>query len=241
MKIEFSFKVSLGILILVLLLSIASLVVFSSKYSQNAAETRLLISQYAQLQLQNSELEKYGEWTLNYFRIKKTLDAISAEKISAKTRNILTEQLWQISKTYDIDPILILAIVLQESRGNPNTRGRYQSGAESGAYGLMQLKVETAQTLAKKFAFSVESSEDLMKPEVNVVLGTAYLMRLIGHYQDVRHAVIAYNLGQGKVDRLLAEGRELPSKYYEGVMSKYRTLEKGIENLLLEQPKDSKD
>lgn len=235
MKIEFSFKVSIGIFFLVVLLCFGSLLVFQKKYVENADEIKELSLKHSELLLKKQELEKYGHRTLEYFRISKTLDKISGKKIPDATRKALAERLMKLSQTYDIDPLLVLAIVLQESRGNPNTRGRYQSGAESGAYGLMQLKIETAQTLGRIFGIRVETSEDLMKPEVNMVLGIAYLMRLIGHYEDVRHAVIAYNLGQGKVDRLLAEGRKLPTKYYEGVMSKYRALEADLDKVFLEK------
>lgn len=235
MKIEFSFKVSIGIFFLVVLLCCGSLFFFQQKYVENALEIKVLSQKHLELQHQKQELEKYGDKTLEYFRITKTLDKISGKKISEKTRIALAERLMKLSQTYNIDPLLILAIVLQESRGNPNIRGRYQSGAESGAYGLMQLKIETAQSLGKIFGIRIETSEDLMKPEVNMVLGTAYLMRLIGHYGDVRNAVIAYNLGQGKVDRLLAEGRKLPTKYYEGVFSKYRALESELDKVFLDK------
>lgn len=171
------------------------------------------------------ELEKYGAWTLDYFKIDKALEKMAAGKIPEQTQQKLTEKIWQISLLYDIDPLLILAIVSQESRGNPTVRGRYRSGAESGAYGLMQIKVETARSIGQKFDIEIQSAEDLLRPEINIVLGTAFLMRLIGRYNgDVKSALIAYNVGPGKVDRLLASGKELPLKYYEGVISKYRTL-----------------
>jgi len=229
-KIEWSIKLSLGVFALVVLLCFGSLFFFYVKYSDKSSEILELTHKRAVLLQQKQEYEKYGRVTLEYFRISKTLDKISGKKIPEKTQIALTERLLKLSRSYDIDPLLILAIVLQESRGNPNTKGRYQSGAESGAYGLMQLKIETAQTLGRMFGIRIETADDLMKPEINMVLGTAYLMRLIGHYEDVRNAVIAYNLGQGKVDRLLAEGRKLPTKYFEGVMSKYRALEQDLDN-----------
>ncbi len=176
------------------------------------------------LSQKNAELEKYGRWTLNYVRIEKSLEKIVSNKIGEITQKKLTERLWQISETYGIDPLLILAVVNQESRGNPEVRGRYRSGAESGAYGLMQLKLETAATLGKKLGIYHLTEEDLFRPEINLVLGTAYLARLIGRYGNVKHALIAYNVGPGRVDRLLANGQNLPMSYYEGVYSKYRAL-----------------
>ena len=146
------------------------------------------------------------------------------EKLSEDARRRLTEQLWQISHAYSIDPLMVLAVVAQESHGNPNARGRMQSGAFSGALGLMQIKLETAQKMAWRFGLRVNSEEDLFKPEVNVTVGTAYLIRLIGKYGNWKEALVAYNLGHSAVDKLLERGRPLPMRYYERVISKYKML-----------------
>jgi soluble lytic murein transglycosylase-like protein len=119
---------------------------------------------------------------------------------------------------------MILAVVAQESHGNPNARGRLQSGAFSGALGLMQIKLETAQKMAARFGMRIESTEDLLKPEVNVTVGTAYLIRLIGKYGNWKEALIAYNIGHSAVDRMLEQGQPLPTGYYEKVLAKYRNL-----------------
>ena len=185
------------------------------------------------LKLEDENLQKYGLWTLDYFRIEKTLQKLSANKISTYTRTKLTETIWQISLKYNMDPLLILALVSQESRGNPNVRGRYKSGKESGAYGLMQIKLETAQTLCKKFGIRIETEEDLFKPENNIVLGTAYFVRLVGRYENIKHALIAYNLGHAHLDRLLASGKKIPTKYYDGVISKYFALTSSLNFLNL--------
>ena len=225
MKNKKALKVPLLLALLLFGVGVMGFVYFGYHYYQNTKKLEILNTEIEGLIAKNQELEKYGEWTLDYFKIDKALTKMAEDKISKETRIKLTEKIWQISGLYDIDPLLILAIVSQESRGNPTIRGRYQSGAESGAYGLMQLKMETAASLGKKFGIILESEEDLMRPEVNVVLGTAYLMRLIGRYQgNVKAALIAYNIGHGKVDRLLASGKDLPTKYYEGIISRYRTL-----------------
>ena len=70
----------------------------------------------------------------------------------------------------------------------------------------------------------MESEEDLFKPEVNVTVGTAYLIRLIGKYGSWKEALVAYNLGHSAVDRMLERGQPLPLRYYERVISKYQVL-----------------
>jgi soluble lytic murein transglycosylase-like protein len=99
-----------------------------------------------------------------------------------------------------------------------------QSGAYSGALGLMQIKLETAKKMGARFGLSIETEEDLLKPEINVTVGTAYLIRLISKYGNWKDALIAYNLGHSAVDRMLESGRPLTTRYYEHVISKYRNL-----------------
>ncbi len=176
------------------------------------------------LSLDVEQLGVIGNWTLEYVKIDKAVDFLSEKKLSKDARRRLTEQLWQISHTYSIDPLMILAVVAQESHGNPNARGRMQSGAYSGALGLMQIKLETAKKMAWRFGLRVESEEDLFKPEVNVTVGTAYLIRLIGKYGSWKEALVAYNLGHSAVDRMLERGQPLPLRYYERVISKYQVL-----------------
>ncbi len=169
-------------------------------------------------------LDTWGRWTMEYVKIDKALAYLSKDRLTEETRRELTEQIWQISHSYSTDPLMILAVVAQESHGNPNARGRLQSGAFSGALGLMQIKLETAQKMAARFGMRIESTEDLLKPEVNVTVGTAYLIRLIGKYGNWKEALIAYNIGHSAVDRMLELNQPLPTGYYEKVLAKYRNL-----------------
>ena len=167
------------------------------------------------------QLDTWGKWTLEYVKIDRGIDYLSKNRLTGETKRQLTEQIWQISRSYSLDPLLILAVVAQESHGNPNARGRTRSGKESGAMGLMQIKLETARKMAYHFGLSVETQEDLLKPEINVAVGTAYLIRLIGKYGSWKEALIAYNLGHTSVDKMLQNGIPLPTRYYERVISKY--------------------
>ena len=150
----------------------------------------------------------------------------------------LSEEIWMISRNYGFDPLLIPSIVVQESKGNPNAKGRFRSGAESGAYGLMQLKVPTAQAIGKRFGISVESAEDLMRPEVSIIVGSAYLMRLVGRYGNLKKAIIAYNIGQGGVDAKIRSREAIPTFYYEEVLAKYRKLKRLVSERLGEGAQD---
>jgi len=222
--VKISLRLSSGVLfffyasaLILWLVFIAIWVVYQKKWDT-------LLTQEQTLREEILELEEYGKWTLDYVKIEKGLTFLSKNKINEQSRVELTEQIWKISRTYNIDPLLILSIVAQESHGNPKARGRMRSGAESGAFGLMQIKLETAKSIGRRFGYKIESPEDLMAPDVNVVIGTAYLMRLIGKYQNLKHAIIAYNIGPGLLDSHLKKNHPLPTRYYERVISKYWNL-----------------
>lgn len=219
-----SLRLSAPLAVVAFGLIIVVLFCFVLYWGVQRSELEELSRQEMALRSEIEQLEIIGNWTLEYVKIDKAVDFLSEKKLSEEARRRLTEQLWQISHTYSIDPLMILAVVAQESHGNPNARGRMQSGAFSGALGLMQIKLETAQKMAWRFGLRVNSEEDLLKPEVNVTVGTAYLIRLIGKYGNWKEALVAYNLGHSAVDRLLERGQPLPMRYYERVISKYKRL-----------------
>lgn len=91
---------------------------------------------------------------------------------------------------HGLDPALVEAVVRAESRFNPRAVSR------SGAYGLMQLTVPTAEELAGRRLYG----QDLFDPELNLDLGCLYLKRLLrGYSGDLRLALMAYNAGPGRV------------------------------------------
>lgn len=100
----------------------------------------------------------------------------------------------EYAKKHALPPALVFAIVRQESL--------FQSEANSGAgaLGLMQLMPRTAMITAKQEHLSI-SNQDLVKPKVNVLLGTAYLHQLVKQYQHPILACAAYNAGGRAVNR----------------------------------------
>ena len=213
--------VSSGIILAVLFAVLSAFVGF---WGYRTVEARRLSIREAHLREDIAEWEKYRAWTFDYCEIYLALDIVSKKQLSESQKAKLADEIWMISRNYGFDPLLIPSIVFQESRGNPYAKGRFRSGAESGAYGLMQLKIPTAQTIGKRFGLKVERAEDLMRPEVSIVVGSAYLMRLVGRYGNLKKAIVAYNMGQGSVDAKIRECSPIPSFYYEEVLSKYRKL-----------------
>ncbi len=93
------------------------------------------------------------------------------------------------SEKYDVDPYLVLAVIKVESNFQP------KAVSGMGAVGLMQLMPSTAKYVAKKFDFKFKGRNSLYNPSTNVRLGIAYLSLLDRRYNNMEHALWAYNYG----------------------------------------------
>jgi len=154
-------------------------------------------------------------------RLVRILDTISGQRITSEARYRLADLIYQNSTQYGYSPELLLAVMAVESGFNPQALGRYQSGSLSGAIGIMQLKYETAAYMANTLGMGKIEREDLLDPEINMVLGTAFLMTLITQFKSFKHGILAYNLGPGKVRSALANNEPLPMRYYQKVLRQY--------------------
>lgn len=111
---------------------------------------------------------------------------------------------------FNLDPALIAAIISKESSGDYSARGAI------GEYGLMQIRLTTAQMLGY-----TGSPDLLLNPTVNVRYGAEYLdwqkKRYMGEYDPISWAVAAYNAGTPEV----GYGRFRNQEYVDDVI-RYR-------------------
>ena len=112
---------------------------------------------------------------------------------------VYTDIVNRISADYNIDPLVILSVMREESRFNRKAISR------SGALGLMQLMPFTEQRMAKSLGYETESLSDdeIMRHDLNITLGSYYLGQLISEFGSVPMAVAAYNAGESAVRRWL--------------------------------------
>ncbi len=103
-------------------------------------------------------------------------------------------QVSRAAATQQVDPLLLLALMRQESVFDPTAR------SPADARGLMQLLPSTAARVAA--ARGEPTPSDLTNPDVNIALGAAYLGSLLRDYGgDPRKALAAYNGGEPAVAR----------------------------------------
>ena len=104
-----------------------------------------------------------------------------------RTMRLWSYFIYHQSKKYEIDESLVKAVIYTESYFNPNAT------SHKGASGLMQLMPATAE----KYGV-----DDLYNPRQNIVAGIKHLKYLLTLYpKNLKHAIAAYNAGEGAVDK----------------------------------------
>lgn len=102
-------------------------------------------------------------------------------------RKNLLDMIHKTAKKHGLDPLLVQAVVEQESGYHAN------AVSPKGAQGLMQIMPETGQDLGLKAPF---------EPQANIDAGCRYLKSMLGRFGgEVRLALAAYNAGPGAVSR----------------------------------------
>ncbi|WP_193075429.1 transglycosylase SLT domain-containing protein [Pseudomonas sp. FME51] len=100
----------------------------------------------------------------------------------------------------------VYAITRQESGFMTDAR------SHAGALGLMQLMPATARETARRFDIPLGNTHDVLLPERNIALGTAYLSQLYSQFHGNRVlASAAYNAGPGRVRQWTRDMPALPS------------------------------
>ena len=101
----------------------------------------------------------------------------------------------------DLPPELVAAIIFAESSG------RVDAHSKADAYGLMQLRLPTAQEQARKLRLPEPTPTDLLtNPQLNIRLGAHYFRWVLDHEDDdVERSLVAYNAGRTRLKQWIAE------------------------------------
>jgi hypothetical protein len=131
---------------------------------------------------------------------------------SARDKRALEALVVRTSKRYGVERALVSAIIAAESAFDPH------AVSHAGAIGLMQVMPATAAE------YGVTDARHLFDPAVNVRTGVRHLKRLLDKYNnDYGRAIMAYNAGEGVVDRTNSNVTYLETlNYTEAVIRNYR-------------------
>ncbi len=105
-------------------------------------------------------------------------------------------ELRQQAATAGVDPIVVAALIRQESNWEAAARSRV------GALGLMQVMPATGAELARALGIKRWSADRLLDPATNIRLGTHYLASTLRRFDgNLPRALAAYNAGASRVSR----------------------------------------
>jgi tetratricopeptide (TPR) repeat protein len=108
----------------------------------------------------------------------------------------------RIAHHLGVDPLLMLALVREESHFDPN------AGSWAGALGLAQLMPATASTVGSALGARIRR-DHLFRPKINLLLGATYLREVLDEFGDFHLALAAYNAGPHRVRRWKRELGEI--------------------------------
>lgn len=156
--------------------------------------------------------------TANYYSELFQRSTDDMDSISPDTFRILfpwpyRQTVERYSRERGVDPMLVLAIMKQESHFKPLARSTVF------ARGLMQLIPTTALQLASSLGLADFNVEQLYFPEVNVNLGTKYLQEMIPKFgPSIEVLAAAYNGGEANTRQWLsAASSDEPIEFFSNI------------------------
>jgi soluble lytic murein transglycosylase-like protein len=146
------------------------------------------------------------------------VDARSKNSDDSFDPSELSRHIVRLSQEYDIDPLLVLAIIKVESGFKPRARSCV------GAIGLMQVMPIVLREAGSDV--KVLSRDELYDPYKNVLLGIHYFTSLKDKYgNNLQNALAAYNLGPSTLDLLLTHQDFIPTSYARKVLRCYQVFQ----------------
>ena len=153
--------------------------------------------------------------------------------VRAHRPDVAEAEAWRVSEVIleeslkrDFDPILVLAVIKVESRF------QYTAVSPMGARGIMQIMPDTGKFLTetrgrelglRPAGFRPESLDD---PLLNIRLGVSYLHELKKQFQNLSHALTAYNVGPAEIHNRIENKLEFSNEYSTLVLNAYQRYKK---------------
>lgn len=150
----------------------------------------------ASRRLQAAHLAAQWGWHVQAVGLLAGLDALDILELSYPPA--YEEAIFAHARRAGVPPELVYGVMRQESLFHP------RAVSPSNAYGLLQLLLPTAREVARRHDERLPDRADLLRPEINIPLGVAYLREMRERFGgQVVVALAAYNAGPNAVRRWL--------------------------------------
>lgn len=144
----------------------------------------------------NARLQKLGNEAKAAAAAREARVAAEVKRSAGDFPAPYADALVRASKQQKLDPRFVLSIMRQESSYKPRAK------SPAGARGLLQMTPDQAAKYAPAVKLQNVTEDDLFKPEVNILLGSAYLGELHRMFPELSEAIAAsYNGGEDNVAR----------------------------------------
>lgn len=158
----------------------------------------------------------FGSRQADFNPVEATIERIllsESKLLEGDLRKNFVPYLVATAKDYEVDPLLVLAVMKVESTFKPDVI------SYAGAYGLLQVKPVAAREVAKVFGNAEAARGNLLDPYHNVQVGVQYLSYLRKLFaRDHVRMLSAYNMGPTTVRRTGLQS----SRYSRKVMAAYQ-------------------
>jgi len=142
----------------------------------------------------------YSEIIFNYLEDNHQIEELPLELWESLYPLYYEDMIRERALEYEIDPLLVLAMIREESRFNS------WDESVAGARGLMQIIFSTGEWIAQKINLEEFNDEMLFDPEINIDLGCWYIDYLEERFSDDSILVISgYNAGPGTTSKWLKQ------------------------------------
>jgi peptidoglycan lytic transglycosylase len=116
------------------------------------------------------------------------------DMLTMGSENAFDQYIYEAAEKHNVDPMLIKAVINQETRFNPDARG----GA--GEVGLMQIiRNKSVADWAVAHKVKAPQNGDLFRPQINIDIGTWYLKQALERWRKYKYyrelALCQYNAG----------------------------------------------
>ena len=183
---------------------------YDAKLAQRQIENSALLQKLAILEAKNAPIKNK---LITIAKIATILEKFKTRlgDEPEEIAKLLIEQ----SERYDLDPLLIIALIKTESDFRRKVVSR------KGAVGLMQVRPFVAIALAKETKVEYKNSRSLKDGLLNIKLGTHYIAKLRKRFGTMELALVAYNRGPSRLKKQMGEGKTIRSAYAKKVLRHY--------------------